>query len=158
MEIIRADRMQLVRWYDTPEPNVVTVKGDMTQVPLYAGFEFEFRYRFGPATMQKPTPAGGLGVVRRGRLQILNWLVSFDNTGLFDMQVFREGRNVRLKRIVQRRVGKLMQNYPTSGTAKIMVLGKADDCRVDIANRSHMPCWFTSASWEGEFLADSMIL
>lgn len=152
--LVRGDTLTELSWTLGDTTRRLVVKGDARGWPIYAGVSFEARYRFGQAVLIKQSQGGGAAVVRSGRLQIQEWVVTYSHAGPFTLEVFRDSRVSKMKRFAPRITGRAINNSPWAGTANIKVLSRAERTRVDIATRTHWPCWFVSAHWVGELTSD----
>lgn len=148
---VRADTLQIIPWTLGDDPKIAVFRGNITALAIYAGIPFEFRFRFGPATIWKQTPLGSLQAVRSGRLQISRYEIVASTSGPFQVLVYKDGDLASTKTITPRIVGGKHSTALRDVIARSLVLSRADKARVDLVSTGYWPCWFISAQWFGEY-------
>ncbi len=152
--VVNGDNLQEIEWYNTEDNRVISIRGNATQMSLYAGVAFTHAVRFRQAVLLRQSQSGGLVVVRGARLQVLNWQLSMAPSGPFDYEVLRDGRRIRNKTITPRQTGRIANNRVKAFTSKVLVQSHADDARVQLVSASHWPSWIVSMQYTAEMIAD----
>ena len=141
---------------DSVSANIVKVKGDVTNTRVWLGQSYEFRYRFsrqtvrqGSANAQRATP------INRGRLQILNFILVYDESGFFKIEVTPKQRRTAEYKFTGRILGAesaVIGDVPIeSGNFRFPVRAKSDRVDIEIVNDTFLPCNFMSAEWTGSY-------
>ena len=65
----------------------VVISGNHTSTEFYVGEKYMMTYEFSEITMKEPTPTGGRVAISGGRLQIKHWLLRFQDSGGFEVEV-----------------------------------------------------------------------
>ena len=63
------------------------VSGDKTSTEFYCGEKYTMTYQFSEPTLKEPTAGGGRVAIAGGRLQIKHWILRFQDSGFFTVQV-----------------------------------------------------------------------
>jgi hypothetical protein len=139
----------------TGSGTTLTVEGDKTSTEFYLGERYTMTYEFSEPTLKEGTAGGGRVAIANGRLQIKHWLLRYQESGDFSVEV--ANKITSTTPVVHTFTGRLVgggQNIIgstrlTSGTFRFPVMLKADRVQVTIKSDSHLPCQFLSAEWEG---------
>lgn len=133
----------------------LSVTGDITGRDFYIGERYLMKYEFSEPTLKEPTATGGRVAIAGGRLQIKHWLLRYQDSGDFDVDVYEKTLNTLMStykftgRIVGGGSNLLGNTTLSSGDFKFPVMTKADRVQVIIKSDSHLPVQFLSAEWEG---------
>ena len=106
--------------------------------------------------MKEPTPTGGRVAISGGRLQIKHWLLRFQDSGGFEVEVEDKvtGATPEVYKHINRIIGNsktlIGQTDLTSGDFRFPVMSKGDRVRITIKSNSPLPAQFLSAEWEGQ--------
>lgn len=139
----------------TGSGTTLTVSGDKTSTQFYMGERYSMTYEFSEPTLKEGTAGGGRVSISGGRLQIKHWILRYQDSGDFDVEV--ENKVVSGSPQVFSFTGRLVgggsnvigSTRLTSGNFRFPVMSKADRVKVTITSDSHLPCQFLSAEWEG---------
>lgn len=157
--LVRADKMQEVVWDPSADTldgdNVIQVRGDLTQVPLYAGEQIHFRYIMGPAVIQRQTPSGGTTIIGTGRLQVIRCHVYASNSGPFVLEVMDQSALQSAKVITPRTTGVFAADSPSDHSGSTLVRRRAEKCRVGISSTYWTPLWLIRAEYDAEYTRDN---
>ena len=133
----------------------LTVSGDVTATTFYLGQTYEMVYEFSEPTLKEGTVGGGRVAISNGRLQIKHWILRYQDSGDFNVEVENKttGANVQDYSFTGRLVGGgqnlLGATRLVSGNFRFPIMNRADRVKVTIKSDSHLPCQFLSAEWEG---------
>ena len=132
--------------------DTITIAGDWTNLPLFIGQNYCFRYRFSPQYLRKDSSGGGL--LPRGRVQFKRFDVDFQATQHFQIEVSPKGLSGTTYTYTFGD-GSLTLNGEdiqlTDDSMSVPFRGKLEDCVVDLVNCSPYPSNFVSATLEGEY-------
>jgi hypothetical protein len=135
--------------------NGLVFAGDLTSDEFYIGEKYTMKYEFSEPTMKEATGTGGRVAITGGRLQIKHWLLRYQDSGDFDVDVYEKtlGNLMSTFEFTGRVVGGgsnlLGTTSLASGDFRFPIMTKANRLRVIIRSDSHLPCQFLSAEWEG---------
>lgn len=133
----------------------LTVAGDVSTTEFYMGERYEMTYEFSEPTLKEGTSGGGRVSISNGRLQIKHWILRYQDSGDFNVEVANKvtASNTQTFKFTGRLVGGgqnvLGSTILVSGNFRFPVMNKADRVKVTIKSNSHLPCQFLSAEWEG---------
>ena len=133
----------------------LVVTGDITAKEFYIGEKYTMKYEFSEPTMKEATGSGGRIAIAGGRLQIKHWLLRYQDSGEFNVDVYEKtlGNLMSTFSFTGRVIGGgsnlLGTTSLASGDFRFPIMTKADRLRVVIRSDSHLPCQFLSAEWEG---------
>ena len=133
----------------------LVVTGDITAKEFYIGEKYTMKYEFSEPTMKEATGSGGRVAIAGGRLQIKHWLLRYQDSGEFNVDVYEKtlGNLMSTFSFTGRVIGGgsnlLGTTSLASGDFRFPIMTKADRLRVVIRSDSHLPCQFLSAEWEG---------
>lgn len=117
---------------------------------VFAGVPYRFRYRFSEIVVKQENEP-----ITIGRLQIRNLSVVYYDTGYFETWVYPQNRDPYMTKFTGRVVGSINNTIGQipleTGTFKIPVLSKSDQCDIELISDSFLPCAFQSAEWEGYY-------
>lgn len=134
----------------------VVISGNHTSTEFYVGEKYMMTYEFSEITMKEPTPTGGRVAISGGRLQIKHWLLRFQDSGGFEVEVEDKvtGATPEVYKHINRIIGNsktlIGQTDLTSGDFRFPVMSKGDRVRITIKSNSPLPAQFLSAEWEGQ--------
>lgn len=136
----------------------IVVRGDCT-TGFWAGVKYSMEYAFSAPMLRTQSPLGGMDIVSEGRLQVLDFTVKYSRTGYFRTEVtpnYRDtvsypmtGQVLKAPSILN--TGGLGKVQLRDGIHKFAVLSKNDQAVIKIINDSHLPSYFSSAEWKGQF-------
>tara|TARA_B100000575_G_scaffold285786_1_gene281579 strand:+ start:839 stop:3193 length:2355 start_codon:yes stop_codon:yes gene_type:complete len=133
----------------------LTVTGDKTSTEFYIGEKYTMTYEFSEPTLKEPTSGGGRVAIAGGRLQIKHWILRFQDSGFFNVEVSNRitGGTPSTHTFTGRLIGGganiIGFTKTSSGDFRFPVMIKANNTIVKIVSDSHLPCQFLSAEWEG---------
>lgn len=133
----------------------LVVEGDVTAKDFYIGEKYTMKYEFSEPTMKEATGSGGRVAIAGGRLQIKHWLLRYQDSGEFNVDVYEKtlGNLMSTFSFTGRVIGGgsnlLGTTSLASGDFRFPIMTKANRLRVVIRSDSHLPCQFLSAEWEG---------
>lgn len=134
----------------------VVLQGDLRDVPLYFGVNYEMRYRLSTIYIRQEGRSGGSTVVTEGRLQLVNLMVQFSKTAYFRVEVTALGREMRPYFTNGRLMGDPNNRVDvvnlSDGAFKVPILSKNDRVQIDIVNDSFLPACLLSAEWTGNYV------
>lgn len=140
------------------EGNSVTVAGNHAATPLFIGLPYEARFRFSPPVASSAA-SGEKIVIGDSRLQIRSWMLNYDRSGSFSVEVTPARRATSVYKGTGSVIGSAESRIGTvpleSGQLRIPVLARSDSFTLDIVSASHLPCRVTSAEWVGELAQHS---
>lgn len=134
----------------------VVIAGDHTATEFYIGEKYMMTYEFSEVTLKEPTPTGGRVAISGGRLQIKHWLLRYQDSGGFEVEVEDKvtGATPEVYKHINRIIGNsktlIGQTDLTSGDFRFPVMSKGDRVRITIKSDSPLPAQFLSAEWEGQ--------
>lgn len=135
--------------------NTVTVKGDLTGQPFYAGHDYAFIYEFSEPVMKGQPANGGLAALGAGRLQLSKWSVNYANTGYFRAVVQPKNRQPYTYVFTGKTIGTSTAVVGgqglSDGVFSFRVNAKSDRVTITLINDTYLPSYYTSAEWEGRF-------
>lgn len=136
----------------------VTVAGNHEATPLFIGLPYEARFRFSPPVASSRS-SGEKIVIGDSRLQIRSWMLNYDRSGSFHVEVTPSRRSTGIYKSTGSIVGSAESRIGTvpleSGRLMVPVLSKSDRFTLDIVSTGHLPCRITSAEWVGELAQHS---
>lgn len=135
----------------------VTVSGDHTSTPVFIGTEYSFQYTFSKPTVTTRDGQGRESVeVATGRFQITNLHIKYSDTGFFNVESTPLYRDMYTNSFTGRVLGSgnnlLGSVVLESGIFSVRQHAKNDELTVTIRNDSFLPCKFTGAEWEGNYV------
>jgi hypothetical protein len=134
------------------------IMGDFTGCDLIVGRKYLFHYRFSPVLIR--TQSGqGQKADTVGRLQVGRMQVNYDETGYFQAKVTPHGRNTYTYTYTGKTLGVDSANLGAigieSGSFSFKVNSRNTTVDIDLVSDSPLPCAFTSADWEGQYVRRS---
>jgi hypothetical protein len=134
--------------------NQVSLKGNHTAYSVEIGLEFEARVRLSEL-FYRSKEQSVVGV----RLQLRDMKVQYDRTGFFEVEVTPLGRETYTYSMSGNKLGLSQLVIGTEevegGAFKFPIMAKSDEVNIDLVNRTHLPCVFLSAEWQGHLSAQS---
>lgn len=138
-------------------PTTVTVRGDFSSTPFWAGTTYEMVYQFAKPQL-RAQEGRGTSSIQTGRVQVMKGLLVHDGTGYFTVGVTLPTRDEVVKSfgpIISGSgtpVGSLLFSQSIrDGRFSFHVMGNADDAIVVVRNDSPLPSNFQKAEWEIKF-------
>ena len=134
----------------------VVIAGDHSSTQFYIGEKYLMTYEFSEITMKEPTSTGGRVAISGGRLQIKHWLLRYQDSGGFEIEVEDKvtGAAPEVYKHINRIIGNsktlIGQTDLTSGDFRFPVMSKGDRVKITIKSNSPLPAQFLSAEWEGQ--------
>jgi len=117
---------------------------------VYSGIPYTFEYTFSEQVLKQNDEA-----LLRGRLQLRNMDVVYNDTSYFEIDVTPKQRSTSTKVFTGRLMGSvenILGQVPVeSGRYRFPVLSKSDQVEIKLKSDSFLPCTFMSAEWEGLF-------
>lgn len=121
-----------------------------TTTAHWYGIPYVFQYEFSEVVMKVNEQP-----LSTGRLQLRNMRVSYNDTGLFTVEVANKARAVNTLDFTANIIDGSGSAFDTvtldTGTFKFGILAKSDNTSITLSSASHIPCVFQSAEWEGVF-------
>lgn len=138
--------------YAWPNPSTVTVPGDHSAAPMFAGLRYAFRYRFSRPYARR---ADGTAI-SHGRLQLRTLRLTYRDTTSFDVIVHPYGPGLTEPRSFAYRglvtgVAALNTRPAQTGSIPVQIGANAEVAEVEVTNDSPFGCAFQSAEWETFF-------
>jgi hypothetical protein len=140
-----------------PTETTLVVSGDYSAHSCFVGKEYEFRYEF-----TEPTIKDSEGSSKRQRsvpggvLKIRKFNVNYFKTGYFEFKVTPENRDAYTYVFTGRALGSILNNVGTvpfnTGSFKKLILTDAKELTLELISSSYLPCAFTGADWEGNYV------
>lgn len=132
-----------------PTSTTITAVGDYSAHAAYVGFTYEML-----VTLSRLYLRNGDGTpYLRGRLQLRDLVLSYKDSGYFEVQVTASGRTTKTARMTGRILGSLSnivgQINNVSGEFMCGVRSNAATVQIDILNSSIWPSTISSISWKG---------
>lgn len=121
-----------------------------TTTAYWYGIPYMFQYEFSEVIMKVNEQP-----LTTGRLQLRNMRVSYNDTGVFTVEVANKARDVKTINFTATTIDSNQSAFNSitldTGAYKFGVLAKAENTQITLSNNSHIPCTFQSAEWEGVF-------
>ena len=145
----------IVQGLSQTTPTTLTATGDHSANSCFIGKEYRFLYEFTEPTI-KTEVAGRVSSLSGGILKIRKFNVDYFNTGFFKFQVTSPGRDafshVHTGRILGSPLNKIGTIPFETGSFKRLILADSRDLKLEIISDSYLPCAFTGADWEGNYI------
>ena len=145
----------IVQGLSQTTPTTLTATGDHSANSCFIGKEYQFLYEFTEPTI-KTEIAGRVSSLSGGVLKIRKFNVDYFNTGFFKFQVTSPGRDafshVHTGRILGAPLNKIGTIPFETGSFKRLILADSRDLKLEIISDSYLPCAFTGADWEGNYI------
>ena len=145
----------IVQGLSQTTPTTLTATGDHSANSCFIGKEYRFLYEFTEPTI-KTEIAGRVSSLSGGVLKIRKFNVDYFNTGFFKFQVTSPGRDafshVHTGRILGAPLNKIGTIPFETGSFKRLILADSRDLKLEIISDSYLPCAFTGADWEGNYI------
>ena len=131
------------------------VATDMSKNSVFIGKEYCFLYEFTEPTI-KTQVQGRLTSLAGGVLKLRKWSVDYFKTGFFKIQVTAPGRDVFSHVFTGRILGGPLNKIGVipfeTGSFKKLILADSKSLKIEIISDSYLPCAFTGADWEGNYV------
>ena len=145
----------LVQGVSQTTPTTLTASGDHSASSCFIGKDYRFLYEFTEPTI-KTEVQGRLSSLSGGILKIRKFNVDYFNTGYFKLQVTAPGRDAFSHIYTGRILGSTLNKIGTipfeTGSFKKLILADARDLKLELISDSYLPCAFTGADWEGNYV------
>ena len=145
----------IVQGLSQTTPTTLTATGDHSANSCFIGKEYQFLYEFTEPTI-KTEIAGRVSSLSGGVLKIRKFNIDYFNTGFFKFQVTSPGRDafshVHTGRILGAPLNKIGTIPFETGSFKRLILADSRDLKLEIISDSYLPCAFTGADWEGNYI------
>ena len=145
----------LVQGVSQTTPTTLTATGDHSAGSCFIGKEYQFLYEFTEPTI-KSEVQGRLSSLAGGILKIRKFNVDYFNTGFFKLQVTAPGRDAFSHVYTGRILGSPLNKIGTipfeTGNFKKLILADSRDLKLELISDSYLPCAFTGADWEGNYV------
>jgi hypothetical protein len=145
----------LVQGVSQTTATTLTATGDHSAGSCFIGKDYRFLYEFTEPTI-KTEVQGRLSSLSGGILKIRKFNVDFFNTGYFTLQVTAPGRDAFNHVYTGRMLGSSLNKIGTipfeTGNFKKLILADARDLKLELISDSYLPCAFTGADWEGNYV------
>lgn len=136
-------------------PTTFTAAGDHSAGSCFIGKEYQFLYEFTEPTI-KTEVQGRLSSLSGGILKIRKFNINYFNTGYFKLQVTAPGRDAFSHVYTGRILGSSLNKIGTipfeTGSFKKLILADSRDLKLELISDSYLPCAFTGADWEGNYV------
>ena len=145
----------LVQGVSQTTPTTLTASGDHSDSSCFIGKDYRFLYEFTEPTI-KTEVAGRVSSLSGGILKIRKFNVDYFNTGYFKFQVTAPGRDAFSHIYTGRILGSTLNKIGTipfeTGSFKKLILADSKDLKLELISDSYLPCAFTGADWEGNYV------
>jgi hypothetical protein len=145
----------IVQGVSQTTPTTLTATGDHSANSCFIGKEYRFLYEFTEPTI-KSEVQGRLSSLSGGVLKIRKFNVDYFNTGYFKLQVTAPGRDAFSHVYTGRILGSPLNKIGTipfeTGSFKKLILADSRDLKMELISDSYLPCAFTGADWEGNYV------
>jgi len=145
----------LVQGVTQTAPTALEAIGNHATFPVFVGKEYQFLYEFTEPTI-KTEVAGRLSSLSGGILKIRKFNVDYFRTGFFEMKVTALGRSafshIYTGRILGSSLNKIGDVPFETGNFKKLILSGARGLKIELISNSYLPCAFTGADWEGNYV------
>ena len=145
----------LVQGVSQTTPTTLTATGDHSAGSCFIGKDYRFLYEFTEPTI-KTEVQGRLSSLSGGILKIRKFNVDYFNTGYFTLQVTAPGRDAFSHVYTGRILGSPLNKIGTipfeTGNFKKLILADSKDLKLELISDSYLPCAFTGADWEGNYV------
>ena len=140
-------------------PLNLVATGDFSAYPVWVGKEYQFLYEFTEPTI-KTEVQGRLSSLSGGVLKIRKFNVDYFKTGFFNMKVTAPGRDAFTHTFTGRILGSPLNQIGTvpfeTGNFKKLILADAKGLKIELVSDSYLPCAFTGADWEGNYVVGTV--
>ncbi len=132
---------------------LIRARGNYTDTKVFIGQVYRFISEMSPPVLREPSPNGGQTAVIDGHYSIRTFTVQFDQTTSFEVWVALPGRETKTKvfNSLTLGVGSPGTVFLAAGKLRALVGSEASRVSISLVSDSHLPCHFSSASWEGHF-------
>ena len=145
----------LIQGVTQTSPRTLTAPGNHSLFPVKIGKEYRFRYEFTEPTI-KTEVAGRLSSLSGGKLKIRKFNIDFFKTGYFEMKVKAPSReafsHIYTGRVLGSSINKIGEVPFETGNFKKLILADARNLQIELLSDSYLPCAFTGADWEGNYV------
>jgi hypothetical protein len=145
----------LVQGVTQTSETTLMATGDQTAGSVFIGKEYQFLYEFTEPTIKTET-AGRLSSLAGGVLKMRKFNVEYFKTGFFKMRITAPGRDAFEHRFTGRILGSELNKIGTipfeTGSFKKLILADARKLKIELISDSYLPCAFTGADWEGNYV------
>ena len=141
------DEVALIAYGVSGTSSTITIQGQLSQYagPIYVGLPYSMIHTITPVALRAPGQKGGQILVSSGRYQLKYGYISYTNSKRFSIAVSSgdtaQGNTYNY----------LFDNNGSlkSGTFRFPLFLQADNCFITLLNKTHYPCCFVSADFEG---------
>jgi hypothetical protein len=134
---------------------ILKATGDFSAQDVFIGKEYSFVYEFTEPTI-KTEVQGRLSSLAGGILKIRKFNVDYFKTGFFKMRITATGRDAFDHVFTGRILGSPLNTIGDipfeTGNFKKLILSDAKDLKIELLSDSYLPCAFTGADWEGNYV------
>jgi hypothetical protein len=145
----------LVQGVTQTSPRTLEATGNHSEFPVFVGKEYQFLYEFTEPTI-KTEVSGRLSSLSGGILKIRKFNIDYFRAGYFEMKITAPGRSpfshIYTGRILGSALNKIGQVPFETGSFKKLILADARDLKIELLSDSYLPCAFTGADWEGNYV------
>lgn len=136
--------------HTTLSPTQLSVSGDYSAHPCYAGLLYECRYKFSPQYLRNESEQGAPSITV-GRTQIINMSIDYADSGPFEVTVTNREVITTSTKTGIIGGGALMLGQPLidTGTFLVAIGGRNTNTEISIRNLNYMPVALQKALWEG---------
>jgi len=134
--------------------STITISGDYRNSKFIIGEPYEMHYRFSQQRLTQSVN-NNQGEVISGRLQLRNFILKFEDTGFFKVEVTPENRDTSIHKFTGRFLGAASSSIGDikleTGTFRFPVMSRADRVTIDVKNDTFLPTQLASAEYEAQF-------
>ena len=145
----------LVQGLTQPTPTTLQASGDLSANTAFVGKEYQFLYEFTEPTIKTETQ-GRLTSLAGGVLKMRKFSVDYFKTGFFKMRITAPGRDAFSHTFTGRILGSSLNTIGDipfeTGNFKKLILADAKKLKIELFSDSYLPCAFTGADWEGNYV------
>jgi len=140
---------------DNPGQTTVIVRGNLTGQPFITGTPFESKHDLSPFFYSAVLQMGQPKIVQtNGRTQIIDFELSYSNSGYFRVEVQAVGRDKRIYEFNGDQLdgsGELGSLVVGDGRFSCPILSRHDRVTISLVNDSWLPSTFSEGQWRGTF-------
>lgn len=134
--------------------NVITLNEEWSDIIF--GYNYNMLYEFSTFVIRDQNGVADV----EGKLQMKNITISYNNTGMFDLNIKPTGREVRVNtytgvELGSNNIGSITTN---SDSFHSLLMGNNKNLRVYLTNKTYLPSQFQTVSWEANFVKRSQTI
>lgn len=135
--------------------STLVVTGDYSTTPVWLGNFYRALYDPTEPVVKAPSSNGKPVAVQGGKVQVRNYLLAFNDTGAFTVNVTPTGRDTYVYEQTGRTLGAVSNIIGTpaisDGTFRCPIMANSAEFSLQVESWSHLPMKLQSAEWEYHF-------